>query len=112
MLYPLSYEGGELDMQVRPYFSRSSHSCPWVPCPWRARSVGERRFIELSRVAVGLGSKLPDARETVPRRAPGCSHVIPMRIAACGTRRVPRDFSSAVLERECPLARSIDQVTA
>jgi hypothetical protein len=81
MLYPLSYEGGDL------YVCRSEGSCLLrgsgllVGVPVACPCGGERRFIRLSRVALGLGSRLPDGRDVLPKRGPGCSHVIPIRIA-------------------------------
>jgi hypothetical protein len=46
MLYPLSYEGGDAFPQVRPYFFASPDPCPSIPCPWRAQSIGEQRFLQ------------------------------------------------------------------
>ncbi len=47
MLYPLSYEGGGVFVQVRPYFLGPARLCPSVSCPLRARSMREQRFSEL-----------------------------------------------------------------
>ena len=46
MLYPLSYEGGEVLVQVRGYLRRRVRRCPRSLCPRRARSSREQRFSE------------------------------------------------------------------
>ena len=47
MLYPLSYEGGGVFVQVTPYAHGFWSSGVSDSSPWRARSDGEQRFLEL-----------------------------------------------------------------
>ena len=89
-LYPLSYEGGELYVLVRGYLSVAGERA----LGGRAQGVPNGRVsdgcVELfSRRGRCPGSRLPGhGRVVLPWGGLVCSHVIPMRIAGGGTRRM------------------------
>ena len=46
MLYPLSYEGGGVFLQVRRYFPAEALPVPFDSVPVACPSIGEQRFLE------------------------------------------------------------------
>jgi hypothetical protein len=86
MLYPLSYEGGGVFVQVTPYFSGQSVSRPSARCPFRARSVGEQRVLE----------PLFLATESAPRRTRGHDDHSRRTIAFEAAHRPQPRFESSV----------------
>ena len=106
MLYPLSYEGGDLYVLVRGYLSVAGERA----LGRRAQRVPDRRVSDGSLNCCASrsvpGSSLPVGRVVLSWDGFVCSHVIPMRIGAGGTRRRPRDFLEPRWigrSRRCPL---------
>jgi hypothetical protein len=82
MLYPLSYEGGGVFVQVRPYFSGYQRSCPSLPCPRRcpldarATVLAPRLPEQVGRVSAGHDAVRfhPQGRASLHRPRPMREH--------------------------------------